>query len=343
MEKRITSKDVAKRAGVSQATVSYVLNNTSNQSISLQTRQKVLQVAEELHYYPDKTARRLRNQRTNCITIVMEKEISHPRYAETLQAIRDEMERHGYRMLLSRPNSPSSFHGLPTHLQDYMEKQVDGILYVSADGESPDSLTLQEVKKHSIPFVAVDAMVEDPDIGTVDVDYGYGMKLAAEILLERGCRRFLYLRPDWETMQEKKRLFMLEQLEKERKIPVLVKMCSTKSEESILGEMDQIAQEASEGTGVIVSWQSHFSAVLGYFLMKNIKVPLAGLAAPSLNSWIYEQIYQSQTGAPVIHLGLPTQEIGCAGVKMLLKLIQDPSAVKKIVYRPHEVPLEKDG
>ncbi len=343
MEKRITSKDVAKRAGVSQATVSYVLNNASNQSISPQTRQKVLRAVEDLHYYPDRTARRLRNRRTNCITIVMEKEISHPRYAETLQAIRDELERHGYRMLLSRPNGLSALHGQPIHLQDYMEKQVDGILYVSADGESPDPMILQEVKKHSIPFVAVDAMVEDPCIATVDVDYGYGMKLAAEKLLEAGCRRFLYLKPDWETMQEKKRLLMLKELEKGQKISVLVKTCSAKSEESIWEEMGQIVQEVSEGTGVIVSWQSHFSAVMGYFLMKNIKAPLAGLAAPSPNTWVYEQIYQGKTGVPVIHLGLPTQEIGYAGVKLLLKLIGDPSAVEKIVYRPYEVTLEKDG
>lgn len=52
MKKNVTAKDIAKLCGVSQATVSYVINNRQNQKISEETRRKVLDAVETLHYYP---------------------------------------------------------------------------------------------------------------------------------------------------------------------------------------------------------------------------------------------------------------------------------------------------
>src|SRR5580700_12239344 len=58
--RRPTSADVARRAGVSRATVSYVLNDVTHQSIPDATRQQVLVAAEELDYTPHAAARTLR-------------------------------------------------------------------------------------------------------------------------------------------------------------------------------------------------------------------------------------------------------------------------------------------
>ena len=56
MENRATIKDIASAAGVSVATVSYIMNNTPGKTISDQTRNRVLAVAEELHYVPNTSA-----------------------------------------------------------------------------------------------------------------------------------------------------------------------------------------------------------------------------------------------------------------------------------------------
>ena len=58
--RRATSADVAREAGVSRATVSYVLNDTPNQKIPEQTREKVLEAARKLAYSPSTAARALR-------------------------------------------------------------------------------------------------------------------------------------------------------------------------------------------------------------------------------------------------------------------------------------------
>ena len=57
MKKNVTAKDIAKLCGVSQATVSYVINNRQNQKISEETRRKVLDAVEALHYYPNASAK----------------------------------------------------------------------------------------------------------------------------------------------------------------------------------------------------------------------------------------------------------------------------------------------
>ena len=60
MKKNVTAKDIAKLCGVSQATVSYVINNRQNQKISEETRRKVLDAVEALHYYPNASAKSAR-------------------------------------------------------------------------------------------------------------------------------------------------------------------------------------------------------------------------------------------------------------------------------------------
>ncbi|GAV10816.1 LacI family DNA-binding transcriptional regulator [Paenibacillus sp. NAIST15-1] len=57
--KKPTMKDIAQRANVSVATVSYVLNNVDNQTIPESTRCKITQIAKELDYTPNLTARSL--------------------------------------------------------------------------------------------------------------------------------------------------------------------------------------------------------------------------------------------------------------------------------------------
>lgn len=68
---RVTSRDVAARSGVSQATVSYVINNTPTQSISPATRDRVLKAAAELGYVPHESARALRKGQSKLALLVI--------------------------------------------------------------------------------------------------------------------------------------------------------------------------------------------------------------------------------------------------------------------------------
>jgi len=75
--KRVTSKDVAKKVGVSRTTVSLVLNDVRGIQISPETRQKVIEAAKELGYVPDATAQALASRRTKAIGLVLTRDQHH--------------------------------------------------------------------------------------------------------------------------------------------------------------------------------------------------------------------------------------------------------------------------
>jgi len=71
LRKRVTSKDVANKVGVSRTTVSLVLNDVKGIQISTETRQKVIEAAKELGYVPNATAQALASRRTKVIGLVL--------------------------------------------------------------------------------------------------------------------------------------------------------------------------------------------------------------------------------------------------------------------------------
>ena len=107
--KRITSKDVAQRAGVSRTTVSFVLNNVDGVQISPETRQRVLQAAAELNYIPDASAQSLASGRAHALGLVMSR---HPRQiasdaflSQMLDNLVREANRYGMRILVEPEGS----------------------------------------------------------------------------------------------------------------------------------------------------------------------------------------------------------------------------------------------
>src|SRR5258708_26599272 len=71
MRQRITSKDIAKLAGVSRTTVSFVLNDVPGMRIPEETRQRVLDAARQLDYHPDEVARSMASGRRKILGVVV--------------------------------------------------------------------------------------------------------------------------------------------------------------------------------------------------------------------------------------------------------------------------------
>ena len=122
-----TVKDVAKRAGVSVATVSRVLNNS--EKVSEQTRQKVLNAIEELGFKPNLLARNFRKDRSNLILVILPT-IANAYFARVVKGIEDTARKNGYGILLcTTQNSPEI---AAEYLKLIERKQVDGAIIASA-------------------------------------------------------------------------------------------------------------------------------------------------------------------------------------------------------------------
>ncbi len=125
--KRPTQVDVAKLAGVSRATVSYVLNGLSDGYVAIteETRQRVLKAVEELGYQPDAMAQSLRSGTTNTIGLLIP-DMHNPHYWQIAYGVEQEVRSKGFDvMLMSASLSPDyELHSVQT----LARRRIDGLI-----------------------------------------------------------------------------------------------------------------------------------------------------------------------------------------------------------------------
>lgn len=203
---RITIKDIAAEVGVSHTTVSYVLNNNTNQKISDKTRQAVLDASKRLKYVPNETARSLRKNSTECIAVALEKSLTQSRFGGMLQGIREVLGAEGYGlMLMDFQSKNDSKH--PEYVESVLQRRTDGVIYISSDGLPPASSKM--IESYNIPFVACDCCPEEEELASVSFDYEVGAFEVACCLLGEGAKRILYWQPGVDSLQEEYRLWGL--------------------------------------------------------------------------------------------------------------------------------------
>lgn len=189
---RVTISDVAKRAKVSTATVSYVLNNS--RGVSEETRARVLQAIKELGYQPNALARGLVKNQTRNIGLVIphtaEYVFSDPYFAELLKGICTVVTREDYFLLLALLTGVEDFGRVVMSLIN--QRRVDGIIMVCTTRDSEEVARLQAA---NIPFTLIGTCYL-PEVVSVDVDNLRGSYLAAQHLLELGHRRIGYITGD---------------------------------------------------------------------------------------------------------------------------------------------------
>ena len=97
--KKATSQDVARLAGVSQATVSLILNNSDKITFSSETKERVFAAAQELNYELPRRKKQP-NKKNNRMLLVLTPTLTNPYYSELIQAVEDYADSLGYRVIV---------------------------------------------------------------------------------------------------------------------------------------------------------------------------------------------------------------------------------------------------
>ena len=182
---RVTATEVAKRAGVSQPTVSRVF--TPGTKVSENLRQSVLRAADELGYLPNTLARSLNTGRSHTIGIVVAY-LNNPFYPEALQKFSNDLNARGYHlMVFFADNSLEEIDGV---VEDLMAHQVDAIILAAVSLSNDLSMRLQDL---GIPFVLFNRGQEDESLPSVTATNFKGGYLAGQHLTAIGHKRIAHI------------------------------------------------------------------------------------------------------------------------------------------------------
>jgi DNA-binding LacI/PurR family transcriptional regulator len=177
-----TIKDVAKKANVSVATVSRVINNTGY--VNIETK-KIVQVAiEELGYVPNELARSLFRKRSNIIGLIVP-HISTYFFAELIEAIEDAVTQNGFKLMIF--NSKDDIELEKKYLNILNQYNVDGLILVA------NTKSTKEYMKLNTPILTIDHII-DESIPSITSDNVLGGEMAAKKLVASGCQKIIHLR-----------------------------------------------------------------------------------------------------------------------------------------------------
>lgn len=176
-----TIYDVARRAGVSPATVSRVFNGTS---VSSEKVDAVRKAAAELRFVPNRTARTLRRRTSEVIALVIP-DIENPYFTEMARGVEDVASEAGFSVVLC--NSDAQIEKESTYLRIAIAEHMSGVILAPASDHSG----LDEVIATGRPVVAVDRSTGYDIDGVIMANRDAG-RLATQHLLE-SSRRVAYI------------------------------------------------------------------------------------------------------------------------------------------------------
>lgn len=199
MNRKITSFDVAERAGVSQSTVSRVFSDNSP-NVSIKTRERVMQAAHELGYRPNVIARMMSTRQSNIVGIVMAN-ITSPFYPYVLEKFLQSLDRQV--LLFTAAPDQSIDDVLPLALQH----QVDALIITSA---TLSSEMVEICAQSRTPVILFNRYVAGADISAVCADNVAGGRMVADLLVDSGHPRIAYVagQKDTSTNSDRQRGFI---------------------------------------------------------------------------------------------------------------------------------------
>lgn len=249
--KRPTQADVARLAGVSRATVSYVLNNDPNNTIPPETRQRVQDAIDQLGYMPDSRARSLRSGSTQTIGVLLPI-YENPYFWQIMTGISTEAEAHDFSVLLvpsagAHPSQQREYR----LVRELAQQRVDGIIMMMTASILPDSV-VDQLRKSTKPIVQITS--EKSEFDSVFGSYSQGTKELMAHLLQLGHKRIGLIFGVAQTPQGNDRLLAYQRFLEEANLPVepnLIEHCGQTLEDGYQATLN-VLQRPNHPTALLV-------------------------------------------------------------------------------------------
>ena len=325
-----TIKDIAQKAGVSNATVSRAINR--EEGLNPATRERILAIARQLQYYPNLQARGLVARRPEAVGIVIphssEFALSNPFYSEVLKGIGSKINKEKQYLVLS-------FLQRENYARMYHSRLAAGLIVL---GNRIDDPGIEEARKNQVPLVLIPGDPLKNDVASVDADHYDGVRQAVNHLIQLGHREIGLLRGPMNSKYSTERLDAFRRVLKRHALPY--------HEEWVI-EYDFTPEGAYAGV------KKHFSNGIlptGLLLMNDFSAMGVLRAFEEMGCAVPEDISIIGFGdvplATLIDPALttvrePFKEIGYQAADNLLKMIRGKRVGAKHVVLPVELIVRK--
>lgn len=319
---RVTIRDVAKRVGMSEATVSNAL--ADKPIVTAETKARVRQAAEELGYHVSPIARALRTGQTGTVGIVVSN-LANPFYADILLGISSVLTPRGYQTIICNTESRADLQ--EWHVTNLLRHMVDGILLLAFSAETGDTTRAQ---KAGVPLVALWRRPGGRDVTFVGMDDAAAMRLALDHLWELGHRRIALLRAHIASSPSEAREAAFRNILGERGV----------TPGSVIGA-DITIEGGSEATRLLLDLPEPPTAIIATSDIMALGATIAlGERERSVPGDVSVVGFEDTFVAalPQVRLttvSVPRRELGIQAAQLLLERIADPAQpVRNLVLQP---------
>lgn len=187
---RVTQRDIARLAKVSQATVSRV--TSGDERVEQDIRARVEKVIQEQNYLPDVRAQSLRNRRTGMIGLVIKRPqggiVNDPFYANLIASIMEELSETEFHLCVDCATDNKRHQSLYDEM--LRTRRVDGLILV--ESEAADN-RIQKLQTDKFPFVLIGNPLHAAEVHSIDNDNVLASELVTKHLIEKGYRRIAFI------------------------------------------------------------------------------------------------------------------------------------------------------
>jgi LacI family transcriptional regulator len=320
MRKLVSLKDIAVRAGVSTALVSYVLNDSRVNRVNKDTAQKIKNIACELNYNVNQLARSLKTNKTQTIGLIVSN-IGNPFSASLARIIENESAKKQYTTIFgSSDEDVSKFENL---VNTFVNRKADGLLLSPPAGCEHIILKLQE---QGVPFVLIDRYYPDIKTSYIALDNFAASFEATKHLIATGRQRpaMIGYKTALFHLKERNRGFV-EALQQHGIAfrPGMLKLVDTGDKKTAIeAAIRQLLNEEPRIDALILGSNTIATGGLRYINKLSVKVP-GELAILSFDQAEMLDVFYS----PVTYIEQPLEEIGKLSIETILKQIEDPAGL----------------
>lgn len=315
----VTSRDVARIAGVSQATVSRIMNNRG--SFSEETKKRVAEAMDSLGYVPHAGAQAMKTSRTGSVGIVVA-DMANPFYTEVVANMITLLNDAGYRALVW----VSVEQGNPSAIQAIQEKRIDGVVFTTATYHSAE---LSEAVRNGSHIVLVNRYVENVPCDRVITDNQRGGHIIGSLLAKHQRDQVLFVGGHSSLSTARDRLAGTRCGLAEGSINLMQVIETDYSFEMAERLVDEFLGEGHRPTAIVCA--NDLSAFASLGLLKKYGIS-------SEECWVIGYDGNPMSAWPLISLTTirqPVEEMAKSAVDSLLNRIENPgSPIRNVEFPP---------